>query len=238
MAKMTPLKKRPTMPVLNRLVTASDVLRWFDEALGGDNPKPSLDQCRQLACDVQRILNRYENAERQRRGPTARDRLQLKDVDPTEELNRRVKKVESAAQLLGAATKELEDFVGAHEWSDGDRSTDLEDIRRIISTLSTVVARASRAKSGRGRPREAWHVAGRQIAQLVRSVLEAAGYTRRLNMIDQESFTARVGAAAISWLFGIMIESSGFATAMRPRDRRKGGKRTSFDHMCPDGARI
>ena len=146
--------------------------------------------------------------------------------------------MESAAQLLLAATKELEDFVGAHEWTNEDRSADLEDIRSVLSTLSTVVARTSRAKRGRGRPREAWHAAGRKIAQLVCSVMELAGYKGGLNLTDRESVTVLVGAAAVSYLFDIEIGADGFATAMRMRDRRKRDHSTSFDERYPDAAAI
>ncbi len=237
MAKMTKRQENYTV-VKNDLVPASEICRWLGDVLKADDPKPSPDQCLQLAREIQIVMNRHENTELQRRGPTARDRLQMRDVDPTQELNRLVKKVESAAQRLGAATKELEDFVGAHQWTDDDRSADLEDIHFVLSTLSTVLARTSPAKRGRGRPREAWHAPGHKIAQLICSVMEATRYGGRLKKTDPESATASVGAAAISYLFDIKIGADGFATAMKDRDRSKGDHSTSFDDLYPDAAAI
>jgi hypothetical protein len=57
-------------------------------------------------------------------------------------------------------------------------------------------------------------------------------------MRDPESVTAEVGAAAVSWLFGINIGADGFVTAMRRRNRGKGDHSTSFDDWYPDAAAI
>jgi hypothetical protein len=47
-----------------------------------------------------------------------------------------------------------------------------------------------------------------------------------------------VGAAAISYLFDIKIGADGFATAMRPRDRRRRDHGASFDDWYPGAAAI
>ena len=76
------------------------------------------------------------------------------------------------------------------------------------------------------------------MAPLISAAMRAVGYRGRLATTDEESITANVGAAAISWAFETKIEAAGFATAMRMRDRRKRDDRKSSLQRHPDAGRI
>ena len=64
------------------MAPVSEVLRWFEEALRANDPKPSHVDCERLARQFQVIVNRQNNAELERLGPTPHGLL--KDVSPGE----------------------------------------------------------------------------------------------------------------------------------------------------------
>jgi hypothetical protein len=221
----------------NMLASTMEVLRWFGDALPATDPRPSPADCNRLARQFQVIVNRQNNAELERHGRVPHS--SLKDVSPAEEMNKRVGKFISIANQLLFAARELEDYAGGYQWIHEKGSVFLEDIEHILRRIGAIpVAQTSSPAPARGRRRKTWHAAAREMARLISAAMRHAGYRGRLSMTDEESVTANIGAAAISWAFGIKIEAAGFATAMRMRDRRKRISRDSFLERYPDAARI
>jgi hypothetical protein len=152
---------------------------------------------------------------------------------------KRVGKFMGVANQLLFAARELEDFAGGYQWIDENGSVALEDIEHILLRIGAIpVAPTSSPAPARGRRPETWHAAAREMAGLISAAMRHDGYSGRLRMTDEESVTANVGAAAISWAFAIEIEAAGFATAMRMRNRRKRNNGNSFLESYPDAARI
>jgi hypothetical protein len=228
----------------NSLAPTLEVQRWFDYALRATDPKPSLAECERLARQLQIIANQQNNAGLERHDSIPL-RL-LKDVSPAEEMGKRIGNFMSLANQLLFAARELEDYAGGYQWMHENGSTSLADIEHILVRIGAApVAQTSSPAPARGRPREIWHAAALKTAPLISAAMRCVGYQRRLNMTDEESVTAKVGAKAISWAFAIELEPAGFATAMRMRDRRKRHNRISFLERYrnfleryPDAARI
>jgi hypothetical protein len=222
------------------------VQRWFDDALHDDDPKPQRDVCARLAREFQIIVNRHNNAELERRGDVALK--ELKDVDPAEWLNKRVRSFTAAAKQLMVEANKIEDFAGGYQWG----VVSLWDVKHILAqVITSPEASAALATQtlpqppSRRRPREAWHAAGREMALLIQGAMRDVNYRGRLKMDDNESVTAVVGAAAINWAYAIDIAPTGFASAMKERSRSSETKRLKtltdeerFNEQFPDAARI
>jgi hypothetical protein len=189
-------RSMPKMPPNWRAPT-SKVLRWFDDALPATDPRPSTAVCERLAREFQIIANRQNNAELERHGPVPL--ILLKDVSPAEEMDKRVRKFMSVANQLLVAANELEDYARGYQWTDGNDTISLEDVKHFLGRIGALpVARNSSPPPARGRRQQLWHAAAREIARLIIAAMRDAGYRGRLLMTDEESVTANVGAAACS----------------------------------------
>jgi hypothetical protein len=239
-------RSKPRIAPKNHLAPAEKVRRWFDHALDHDDPKPQPAVCARLARQFQIIVNRHNNAELERRGDAAPEAL--KDVDPAECLNKKVRSFTAAAKQLMVEANEIEDFAGGHQWgavSLGDVKDILEQIITSPEASAALATETLPPPPSRRRPREAWHAAGREMALLIQGAMRDVNYHGRWKMADAESVTATVGAAAISWAFSIVIAPAGFATAMKERSRSSETKRLKtltgeerFNERFPDAARI
>jgi hypothetical protein len=215
------------------------VQRWFDDALGNDDPKPSRAACERLARDFQIIVNRHNNAELERSGDATPEKL--KDLSLAEELNKRVRKVMDGAKQMLAEVRELEDFAGGYQWG----AVSLEDVRDVLQRIilspeasAALVTQTLSSRPSHRRPPEAWHATGREMAPLIQATMKNIGYRGSRSMTKEESVTADVGAAAINWAYGINIKPSGFASAMKEFGRSKAERMKTFAEQFPGAARI
>jgi hypothetical protein len=223
------------------------VRRWFDDALGKDDPKPSRAACERLAREFQIIINRQNNAELKSNGPVPL--AVLKDVSLPEELNKRVRKVMDGAKQMLAEMRELEDFAGGYQWG----AVSLEDVKDVLQRIilspeasAALVTQTFSFAPSQRRRRERWHAAGREMARLIKAAMRDVNYRGRLDD-DEESVIAKVGAAAINWAYAISpkIGPAGFASAMKERSRSSETKRIKrltdeerFNEQFPGAARI
>jgi hypothetical protein len=235
-------RPKPRIAPKNYLAPAEKVRRWFDDALDENDPKPQPADCARLACQFQIIVNRHNIAELERRGDAVPEEL-LKDVHPAERLNKKVRSFTAAAKQLRVEADKIEYLAG------GVSLDDVKDILgQIITSPEASAALATETlppPPSRRRPRQAWHAAGREMALLIQDAMRDVNYRGRWKMADEESVTANVGAAAISWAYSIVITPAGFASAMKNRSRDSETKRLKtltgeerFNERFPDAARI
>jgi hypothetical protein len=220
----------------NVVFTASQLKAWFDEALLETDAGLSLLVCEGLATKFRIILNRQNNVAKWQRGPV--DLFELKDISYEEYREFKLQKLMNAANALLFEAHELylENWDN-YQWVDSDGTVYLEDVMVILSRIGAYTTPRSTAKPGR--PKEAWHAPAREIARLIVTAMRNAGYQgRRLRMQDGESITASVGAAVISCAYNIDIQPSGFAAAMKTRNRAKREPLKAFAEMYPHAARI
>jgi hypothetical protein len=208
---------------------------WFDYALPADSAKPTVSTYEKLARELRVTFNRMSNKEKQKRGPV--DLSELKDVDPREWFEEKLKPLLNAAYDVILAARAFEEFGGNHHWVDDRGSISLED---VVQMMHRIGARARAAKMSRsGRPREAWHAAARAISPLIKRALEEAGHVRNLSAADEKSHVAIIGAQAINRAYRIEIEAGAFASAMRNRERsKKAQKEKNFFDWFPEARRI
>jgi hypothetical protein len=212
------------------MTSTSRVQRWFVDALRPADPRPSPAASAELAREFQVIVNRQSNA--------PKDRVEdMKDATLADHLDRKLQKVMHAAGQLLFAMRELENDIENHHWVDSNGSVSVDDIMSNLRRIGAVTVVPAPPPS-RGRPRQEWHAAAREMARLIAEAMRRAGYRGRLSMVDGESVTAEVGAAAINWFYGTKIDAAGFAAAMRMRDRRKRGGPGDFADRFPDAMRI
>ena len=196
---------------------------WFDLALRADDPKPSLTACKELALELQAILNRQNNEELER-DPT----LSLwgaRDVSQEEWAQKRKEEFRVEANKFLVKVEELEGLFGSEPW--GKDGPSLGEITAPLSRIGAA-PRAHKPSATRGRPREAWHGAAFGIARAIKNALKEEGYRGSLNAEDDKSVVASVGAKTIKWAYKRAIKSAGFASAVQMRDRRKKGKRIAM----------
>jgi len=175
------------------------VRRWFDDALDSDDAKPSLDACIKLARELQVIANRCNNAELWRHaeaeGSEPPSLTQLKDVAGPAELKQIIEqKVINAANEALFYAEELESL-GGHQFERTGVAVSLaefqESLRRIGAVPQAILRKQGRLQEVRdvggsqivlrdvtalGRPTEAWHAAGRDMARAIHSAIVATGY--------------------------------------------------------------
>jgi hypothetical protein len=134
-----------------------------------------------------------------------------------EERERRLQRVERAGQDLAAAIE---------FWSElqppGHKFAQLQ-ASLIACGFSGIDRPPMVAARPPGQPRAAWHKWGREFAILLKRALREAGYPR-IAETDENSAVAVVGAAIISRAFDKAVLPSGFASAMRVRDRSAKGR--------------
>jgi len=194
------------------------VQEWFIDALGRDSKKPTLDACEKLARKIQIMINRNNNLEYEAIGEN--DYYKMKDVSPAEELNKKVQKIISAANEVLFAAQEVEEYAGGYQWEDEDGIVTLADLSHILKRIGSF-PKSKPPVAMMGRPPEAWHRIARPIAHLIKDSLREIEYIGSLNLLDEKSPIAFISAAAINWAYGINVDATGFASAMRVRDRKK-----------------
>jgi hypothetical protein len=139
--------------------------------------------------------------------------------------------IQLAIRDFDTAASDLEEFCGGYAWTDKFGSISLEEARERVDGLKEFLwqigAHAQFAEAATPpRAKENWHVTGRRVAALIIYVEREMGL-RALSATNESSATAVIGAKAINWAFGLEIEPSGFAVAMKTRDRKKSAKRAA-----------
>jgi hypothetical protein len=158
-----------------------------------------------------KIGNRRNNADLERKHRGAVPQSELKDLSPREEQEKRFRKFQEASSRLLFAIKEVR--TAAREIEENDGSCLWID------------------KGG------AVFGGARGIADLIGIALRDAGYEKNLNSIDQNSPVAVIGAEVINVAYDMKIRPSGFATAMRNRNRAKKPE-VDFSRRYPEVGRI
>ncbi len=204
------------------MAPTEEVLRWFADALKPTDPRPSRAACDKLARELQIIFIRQQNEEREKKGPV--DVLELKDVSPAAELDKRVARLMRAANAVLAAGEELEDYNGGYVWECiGGGSVSLDDVKKMLGRIGAFPRPLPPPpEPPRGQPKNPWVAPAREFARLIQKAMKAEGYSGTLAMTNEDSVTAIVGAAAIRWAYREKkLQPGAFATAMRRRDRSK-----------------
>lgn len=229
-------------------IDAEMLLNGFDLALKAVDPKPSRTACENLAKDIHLVLesqnkigNRRNNADLERKHRGAVPQSELKDLSPREEQEKRFRKFqEASSRLLFAikevrtAAREIEENDGSCLWIDKGGAVSINDLEELLLRACAVPAAPRPAAY---RPRQIWHGGARGIADLIGIALRDAGYEKNLNSIDQNSPVAVIGAEVINVAYDMKIRPSGFATAMRNRNRAKKPE-VDFSRRYPEVARI
>ncbi len=227
-------------------IDAEKLLEFFDFALKAVDPKPSRTACEKLAKDIHLVLesqnkigNRRNNADLERKYRGAVPRSELKDLSPREEQEKRFRKFQEASSRLLAeimevrnAARDIEDNDGSCLWIDKGGAVSIDDLEELLLRACAVPAAPRPAPY---RPRQIWHGAARSIADLIATALRDAGYEKNSNSNDENSPVAVVGADVINVAYGVKIRPSGFATAMRNRNRTKKPE-ADFFRRYPDAA--
>jgi hypothetical protein len=229
-------------------IDAEKLRESFDIALKAGDAKPSRTACEELAKAIHLVLesqnkigNRRNNADVERRQRGVVPKRELKDLSPREEQEKRFRNFQEASSRLLTAIKEvriaardIEDNDGSCLWIDKGGVVSIDDLEELLLRACAVPVAARPAPY---RPRQIWHGAARSIADLIGTTLRDAGYKKNLNSIDQNSPVAFVGTEVINVAYGAKIRPSGFATAMRNRNRIKKPE-ADFARLYPDVARI
>jgi hypothetical protein len=194
--------------------------RAFDYALKKTtDPRPTGASCEQLAWRIQTIVNGVKSP-----------------ADVEWELLRRFK--DAADQTLIAARAIADHKGGGHDFG----AITLEEVQQVLERTGTAGFPTKSPPARLGRRPEYWHENGRAIAHEIAAVLRRAGNRRRLRSTDIESPVAIVGAAVVSWAYGIPLKPAGFASAMKTRDRSKAksprGREEHFYDSFPAARRI
>jgi hypothetical protein len=240
-------KKRPNQ---SRLASMSDEVRgslpnkisgWFSDELDRDDPKPSFEACIRLARDFQIILNRHNNAELERIAELEGrpvDPFEHKDVSWAEWEGKKIRKFKDAANHLMAEAEELERWFGGYVWENSYGGVTLAEIQDVLGRTGAFPKARTPPAVTRGRPKEAWHSAARDIAHAIISALREAGYSGTLSVKNENSVTCGVGAKIVNLAFGLRIDAAAFVSAIRNRDRTRRAGAKSFAEMFPDAARV
>jgi hypothetical protein len=238
---MAPRKKRPgedkkNVPEKPKLASESmsaddwgklpnTIMGWFDNALGTDDPKPSVEACIKLARDFQIILSRHNNAELERIAE-----LEGRPASWAELKAKNFREFMDAANYLMAKADEFGGFVFTN-------GTTLADIQSILGGIGAYPKLRTPPSAKRGRSKEAWHSVVGDIARAIIRTMREAGYQGPLSAKNESSVTCGVGAEIINLAFGLCIKRATFVTAARNRDRTKQGAMSFFERF-PDAARI
>jgi hypothetical protein len=208
---------------------------WFDEALAPADPRPSDTECEALATRLRILFNRQQNAELERLyGPQPMENL--KDVDPQEEINKRVEAVREAANVVLVRAEELENYAGGYVWEHLDGTqTSLGDIRYALSGIGAVPFISEPQETTRGRHVEDWHAVAPEFAREFKAALHKVGHKKRLGAKDSKSITAFMGAKAISRAYRIPIQPKGFVAALLKRNRKKRDTAVPSDRVPGSG---
>ncbi|HWE72968.1 MAG TPA: hypothetical protein VG328_07400 [Stellaceae bacterium] len=226
----------------NQQAPDGEVARWYDAALGVDEPRPDGHAREKLAREIQIVVNRVNNAQLERSSESV-PIAALRDVSPADVLDRKLAAVKTAADQLLAVLDNLANFTGGYVW-DGSPPTTLDEAQGFVAALARhpdgyrVPLQPNPPKNPKGgRPVVGWHEAGRQIAAPIARTLQQAGYHGRMKATDENSPVAIIGAMAINWAYGIEIEARGFAQAMLRRNRSKTKDADEVLRLITNGAK-
>jgi len=189
-------------------ITAKLLLKWFDEALGRDDPRPPQQALEAMAIEI--------NFHAERIGGFGNP-LQ-------EEYALRLMNLRYAAQNFRAA---LSAYQAINPPYPPDNSFDtLVMVGNLLSDIRISDAEHTQPQPRRGHPKEDWLVAGRTLASLIAVAMRNVAYKGSLDKKTPESVTAQVGASMINHLFrrDRDIDAVGFATGMKNRDRSKAAR--------------
>jgi hypothetical protein len=229
-------------------ISAELLLERFDYALKASDPKPSREACEELATEIHSILvrqnregNRRNNFDLERKYKGVVPLGEFKDASPLELQERRFWRFQQASSTLLDAirevrktAREIEENDGSCLWIDLGGEVSIYELEDLLLRACAVPTAGPPVAHRR---REIWHGAARPIAELIRNALRDAGYRGRSNPADENSPVAIVGAEVVSLAYGAQITSSGYAAAMRKRNRSKKSE-ADFGKRYPGAARI
>jgi hypothetical protein len=184
-----------------RRISADLLARIISENVGRDSPKPDLDSLILLSNKISRLTG---------------------IINPDALLQEKQIRLDTANQT---ARKLLFDL---HRWAEisqefvGPDGEYLHPMLRIMDALEKVGISATAdagAPQKRGRKEELWHEGGHRIASMVIEALKACGFKGSLSKMQENSATSGICAQIINEILGLNISSSGFAMAMRRRNR-------------------
>ena len=183
-------------------ITAQEFSAWFSLVPGNPGPWPSGESLDRLVSEVWMLREGgWPYAiieERQKRYEIVRDRVR--------ELRLAVK-----------AWQELK-----VDDSDELRSEQIDDLMRCLNQVP-IVGATEKLEPARGRPKTDWHKYAKEFANILRDNLRACGFKGALGFKKESGAICVIGAKYISRTVGITLDSAGFASAMRSRDRSKRG---------------
>jgi hypothetical protein len=127
-------------------IDAEKLLEWFDHALKAGDPKPSRAACEKLVTEIRLVLerqnkigNRRNNADLEKKYKGSVPRGELKDISWLEEKERRFQKFQLAsARLLDAikelrsAAREIENNDGSCLWIDKGGAVSIDDLEDLL----------------------------------------------------------------------------------------------------------
>lgn len=203
----------------NPMANLSIVHGWFDEVGLSPDRYPADDVCYSLARELQIAVSRANNAQLERLAGHELPIGDLADVSPAEVISKKWLALRAAANHLAFALSHYEEFVPRHEWDANSGFNEIDDGLALMAAHPEELIPP--LASPRGRRNEAWHPVGHAIAPPIQNALRSIGHNGRMAKTDQEGATAIIGAAAVSWAYGIELQAEGFASAMRRRNRRK-----------------
>src|SRR4051812_10060246 len=196
-------------PIPSR-ITALEIEQIFNEELDVDHPKPPRAE---YGCFAKKIVVITETPDSWRE---------------------QSKQLQEILDLSSELRQKLEKFAPDGKAPPVAYGYPIAELYEVLAEMATGPVNR---KASPGHPVERWHRAGHEIAKQIQCMLRKEGHQKRLGKTDRESLTARIGAAIVSRVFGLTIAPTGFADAMRGRNRSKAARK-SFDEHFAGAARI
>jgi hypothetical protein len=189
------------------------VKAWFEHALGGDDPRPADAVYWQIADDLRRLVNRYNN---QFLPPE-----EHRDVLPNDLIGQAHTDVMDAANRLLLSLERLGELLPGGLWNreaDGFSYAELADFLRDMGVAGHV---REEPKKRPGKPKAGWHFWGHPFSGWVERALREAGYSGNLNRSDRTGVVARIGASMVRHVEGEAGQPETFADAMSGRRKSR-----------------
>jgi hypothetical protein len=208
---------------------------WFEEheeARGvNTEPRPSGAQWSALIRSLQVRVNRQQNLELERQAELEKRDVplhDLKDVDPKEWFDQKLKPVIDAADNVLAYLEDLEMAAETFEkrggiLSNGVALTEILGLKiyamPILHALGADPERPAKERPGPGRPRdETWRPVARPFDCELRVMLHQIGYCGPTGR-HVDSLTTFVGMRAINHVYGLSIRPGGYVAGLSDRNR-------------------
>ena len=192
-----------------RPASAAEVKAWFEYALGRDDPRPADAVYWQIADDLRRLVNRYNN---QFLPPE-----EHRDVQPLDLIGQAHSDVLGGANRLLLALDRLGELLPGGLWNreaDGFPYAELANFLRDMGASGHV---PEEPKKGPGKPKAGWHTWGQAFSSWVEKALRESGYHGNLNRSDRSGVVAQIGACMVQHMEGAAVEPETFADAMAGR---------------------